>query len=145
MYKILAQPPTALHHCRHKTFGLSLLPAFPRQGATFSFHRERKPSQACNTLDRMKHRAATSKLLVCQHPNANVSHRVPDFGQAFGFDSVRQLITVVVPRIPLGQDQRCGHKRIVNLIVGLRVDCRFSVSIVNLRWNVSVSVNRIRG
>ena len=57
----------------------------------------------------------------------------------------QEISKIVVSRIWLRQDHRCGHRRIVKLkqIIGLCVDCGFFVTFVNLRLDVSVCNNRI--
>ena len=95
----------------------------------------------------MKHRETTSNCSFASIQTQTFRNGFQTFGQACKLcsDVMRQNITMVIPRISLRQDQTSGHRRIVKLtlIIGLRVNCGCSVTYVNLRRNVSMSINRI--
>ena len=96
-------------------------------------HRRRPPhspgfAQDSNIVRR------TSKLFVYPHPNAIVLRRVQTLGRLVNSsplkpcsDVMRQIITVVVPKISLRQDHRCGHRRIVQTEVDHRTACQLLI------------------
>ena len=95
----------------------------------------------------MKHRETTSELVLSFRiwfqalgslSNSTLSEVCPD---------MRQITTVVIPRISLQQKHRCAHRRVIKLkwIIRQRADCKFSDTFVNLRLNVNVSLNRMCG